>query len=222
MAEETTATMETTETKATDNTQQTESQQKVEGTEQKTEATNNSLTAEAIEKIIQSKVDKLTAQLGKEKAAAVEELEKLKKDKMTADELQKYELDKEKQALAEREKELADKTKRLTAINELTKIEMYDGSENANTLLGLFVNGAKDETEIVDSVNAFKAVVDKIVAAQVDKTFRTNGRVPNGGDRSGEVGKDNKNSFAAELGKKKAEAAKKSNEILDLYYGGKK
>ena len=199
----------------------TETAAATEGQKQGESKESTPLTAEAIEKIVQSRVDKITAQLGKEKAEAVAELEKMKKDKMSADELQKYELKKEKDALAAREKEITDKGNRITAINELTKAELYDGSETANTLLNMIVTGVKDESEIIANVKAFKSVVDKLVAAQVDKTFKANGRIPNGGDKT-EAGTNKNLSIAEKLGKEAAANAEKSNKILNYYYGGNK
>ncbi len=180
---------------------------------------NPPLTTEAIEKIIQSRVDKATAELGKKYALAQKENEQLKKDKMNADELAKYELEQEKKALATERKELTDKTNRLTAINELTKVELYDGSETATSLLNMVVNGAKEESEIADNVKAIKSVIDKMVAAQVQKKFKDNGRVPNGGTTGSEENK-NGTSIAEKLGKQAAETRQKSNDILKHYYGG--
>lgn len=190
-------------------------------TAQQQNNTNPAIT-EAMERIIQSKVDKATADISKKYALAQKEVEQLKKDKMTADELAKYEIDQEKKALAAERAELLDKSNRLLGINELTKLELYDGSETANSLLNMVVNGAKEESEIVENVKAMKSVVDKLVAAQVSKTFKENGRVPNGGDKGGKGESENKNNIAAELGKKAAERAKSSNDILNFYYGGKK
>lgn len=182
--------------------------------------TTTPLTAEALEKIVQSRVDSRTAQYGKEKADLLKEIEKLKKDSMTAEQLKEYELKKEREALEAQKKEVADKAKRITAITELTKLELYDGGENANALLDLVVNGTNEETEIVANVQALNSVISKLVAAKVEKTFKDNGRVPNGG---GSGGTDTKQPNIAEtLGKNKAEAEKKSNDILSYYYGGKK
>ena len=176
-----------------------------------------SMTDEALEKIIQSRVDKITAQLGKEKAEAVAALEQMKKDKMSADELAKYELEQEKKAIAEQKKELTDKANRLFAVNELTRVELYDGGETGTALLDMVVSGAKDEAEITASVKAVKAVIDKLVSAQVQQTFKDNGRVPNGGGKEPD-GENKENGLAAKLGKEAAERAKSSNEILNHYY----
>ena len=176
-----------------------------------------SLTEEAIEKIVQSRVDKITAKLGKEKAEAEAALEQMKKDKMSADQLAKYELEQEKKSLAEQKKELAEKTNRLLAVNELTKVELYDGGETGAALLNLVVNGAKEEAQIAENVKALKSVIDKLVSAQVQKTFKDNGRVPNGGGKEPD-GENKENSIAAKLGKEAAERAKSSNDILNHYY----
>lgn len=179
------------------------------------------LTNEALEKLIQSRVDKGLAEERKKSAALQKEVDTLKKDSMTAEQVKEYELQKERDALATKEKEIAEKAKRITAITELTKLELYDGGENANALLNLVVNGANEEAEIPENVKALNSVINKLVAAKVDKTFKDNGRVPNGG---GNGGTDTKQSSVAEtLGKNKAEAEKKSNDILKHYgIGGNK
>ena len=63
----------------------------------------------------------------------------------------------------------------------------------------------------------FGELVKKLVAAEVDKTFKKNGRNPNIGN-AGESGKSN--NIAETLGKSRAEKQKQSNDILK-YYGGK-
>lgn len=176
-----------------------------------------SLTEQELEKIIQQRVDKITAKLGKEKADAVAALEQLKKDKMSADELAKYELEQEKKALAEEKRSLADKSNRLLAVNELTKVELYDGGETGTALLNMVVSGVTEESDIAKNVTALKSVIDKLVSAQVQKTFKDNGRVPNGGGKEPD-GENKDNGFAAKLGKEAAERAKSSNDILNHYY----
>ena len=178
---------------------------------------NKSMTEQELEKIIQSRVDKITAKLGKEKADAEAALEQMKKDKMSADELAKYELEQEKKSLAEREKALTDKSNRLLAINELTKVELYDGGETGTALLNMVVNGVKEESQIAENVKALKSVIDKLVSAQVQKTFKDNGRVPNGGGKESDS-EEKDNNIAVKLGKEAAERTKSSNDILNHYY----
>jgi hypothetical protein len=121
--------------------------------------------------------------------------------------------------MAEREKLITDRENRLTAINELTKVELYDASEATSAFLNLVVKGA-DETEIKDNVKAVKAFIDKRVADGVDKTFKTHGRNPNGGDKG--TTSTSEASIAEKLGKQAADRVKGSNEILNHYYGGNK
>lgn len=215
MAEETTttATTETTETTPATEVNPTAEAQKA------AESQKSTLTEEAIEKLVQSRVDKITANLGKEKAEMAKELEALKKDKMSAEEVAKYELEQEKKALADQKKELADKANRLTGINALTQVNLYDGSETATALLDMVVSGVNEDSDITNRVTAVKAIIDKLVAAQVQQTFKDNGRVANGGGSGADNDDgDKKNNIAAELGKKAAERAKNSNEILNYYY----
>ena len=133
---------------------------------------------------------------------------------MSDDEIKKLELADKEKALTEKEGALLERENRLYAIKAIKEIGLDDGSQNSLDLVD-FVMGA-DEDTIKERVTAFKALVDRFVTAKVDQTFKANGRVPNGGNGGGEK-TDN---IAVELGKKAAETAKKSDEILKHYYGG--
>lgn len=174
-------------------------------------------STEAIEKLIQSRVDKITADLGKKNSELQKELNNLKKDKLSAEEIRNIEIaDKEKE-LTEKEQALLERENRLFAIKAIKEIGLDDGSQQTLELID-FVMG-KDEEEITTRVKAFKSFVDRLLSAKVAQTFKENGRVPNGGNSNSGDDKQGAN-FAAELGKKKAETLKQSNDILKHYYGG--
>ena len=176
------------------------------------------LTAEAIEKLVQSRVDKITAELGKKNSTLQKELEKLKREKLSEEEIKKLEIADKEKALTEKENALLERENRLYAIKAIKEIGLDDGSQNSLDLVDFVM--ATDEDTIKERVTAFKALVDRFVTAKVDETFKANGRVPNGGNGGGNGGNDPKSNIAVELGKKAAEVAKKSNEILEHYYGG--
>lgn len=183
------------------------------------QADQNTLTPEAIAKLIQSESDKKTAELGKKNAALEKEIAQLKKEKMSAEELKKYEDEEKAKEMAERERLITDRENRLTAINELTKLELYDASEATSAFLDLVVKGT-DEAEIKASVKAIKAFIDKRVADGVDKTFKKYGKNPNGGEKTST--QTDETSIAAKLGKQAADRVESSNKILSHYYGGNK
>lgn len=169
-----------------------------------------------IERLVQARADKLTAESGKKIAALQKELEKLKKEKMTDDELKQFEMTEKERTLAERERALADKENRLIAIKAIKEAGLDDGSENALELVDFVM--ADDEEAVRTKVKAFGALVNKFVAAKVDKTFRQNGRNPNGGSSGNEGGDNNAGTSVAEmLGKNRAEQQKRSREILDKF-----
>ena len=169
-----------------------------------------------IEKLVQARADKLNAESGKKIAAMQKELDKLKKEKLTSEELKQLEMSEKEQALAEREKMLLDKENRLIAIKAIKEAGLDDGSENALELVD-FVMGENEEA-IKSKVTAFGALVNKMVAAKVDKTFKQNGRNPNGGSNGGDGdGKDKGISVAEMLGKTRAEQQEHSRKILDKY-----
>lgn len=205
MADEVTTTAtETTETTTSQATETTESQQKSEP----------ALSSEAIQKMIQSAVDSKTAALGKTIAELREQNKTLQKANMTAEEIQKA--DKEEFEKQKAEVELG---KRQIHAHRVVATAGY--GENAEAVVDIILGDTDEKTD--ERLKNFKSLVDKIVAEKVQKTFKENGRNPNGGSTGGTDDKDKKDlSIAEKIGKKAAETAKKSNAILDHYYGGKK
>lgn len=185
------------------------------GTQSETSENKDNNTPD-IERLVQARADKLTAESGKKIAALQKELDKLKKEKMTSEELKELEMTEKEQALAEREKALADKENRLIAIKAIKEAGLDDGSENSLELVD-FVMADNEET-VKERVKAFGALVNKFVAAKVDKTFKQNGRNPNGGNNGNDGdGKDSGTSVAKMLGETRAEQQKRSREILDKF-----
>lgn len=136
--------------------------------------------AEELEKRIQAGVDKVTAKLGKEKADLQKELDKMKKEKLTEEERKALEIKEREEALAARERELTEQSNRLYAIKKIKEAGLDDGSANSLAIVE-FVIGA-DETAIDTNIKAFSELVNKLVAAEVEKKFKENGRNPNGGN----------------------------------------
>lgn len=179
---------------------------------------NKPLTTEALEKIIQSRVDKSNAELGKTIAQLRKENEKLRKDSLSSEELKKFEISEKEKELAEREKTLLDRENRLFAIKAIKEIGLDDGSQNSLKLVDFVI--ADEEAKITDNVKAFNELVQAFVSARVDSKFKELGRTPNGAKPTGTETKQV--SVAEKLGKQKAEQDKKSNDILNMYLGGKK
>ena len=180
---------------------------------------NAALSTEALDKLIQSRVDKITADLGKKNATLQKALDNLKKEKLTDDEIKKLEIADKEKALTEKEQALLERENRLYAIKAIKEADLDDGSDLSLELID-FVMG-EDEKAIDEKVKSFKSLVERFVTAKVDATFKANGRTPNGSGKSGSTD-DKKTSVAAELGKAKAEQQKKSNDILNYYIGGNK
>ena len=154
----------------------------------------------------------------KKNADLQKKLDRITKEKLSDEELKKAEMDDKVKELAEKEKELADRENRLFAIKAIKEAGLDDGSDNALNLVDFVMCANEDDT--TERVNAFKTLLDKMVAAQVDKTFKANGRTPNGAGSAAEEKKDN--SIAERLGKVRAEQSKISNDVLNYYLGGKK
>lgn len=173
------------------------------------------LSAEELERLIQSEADKRTAKLGKEKADLQKELEKLQNEKLTEDERKQKEMEAKEKAMLEKEKALQEKENRLTALKLIKEAELDDGSKQSLEIIDFVM--AENEEKIKERVTSFKNLVDRLVSAKVEQTFKQNGRVPNGGSNGGAGGDNKENGFAAKLGKEAAERAKKSNDILKQY-----
>lgn len=136
-----------------------------------------------LEKIIQSKVDKITSQLGKEKAELQKKLEKLKKEKLTDEEMKQIEISEKEKEIEEREKSLKDKENRLYAIKAIKAAGLDDGSDRSLRLVDFVLCG--EEADIDERVKVFSELVKSYVQASVDKTFKANGREPEKGGATG-------------------------------------
>ena len=140
-----------------------------------------------LEKRIQQAVDRATNKLGNDNKALREELEKLRKEKLTAAELKALEDEEKEKSLAEREAAVKAAENKLYAVKAIKKAGLDDGSETALDILALVNAG---DTESIDTnIKALKALVDKLVKAEVEKTFKDNGRNPEKG--AGNAGDDN-------------------------------
>lgn len=152
----------------------------------------NTFDEEKLEKLIQAKVDRLTARLGKEKADLQKEVDKLKREKLSDEEIKQLEISEKEKALAERERALLDKENRLYAIKAIKAAQLDDGSDKSLELVDFVMS---DDTETIDKrVKAFGDLVRKFVTAEVEKKFKSNGRTPNTGSSGG----GNNNPFSKE------------------------
>lgn len=181
-------------------------------------ANNNPAPAD-VEKLIQSKIDKALAEERKKSAALQKENDKLKKEKMTADEQKAYELAEKEKEIAEMMRVATEKENRFTAIKAINEAGFEDVGGNTLELIDFVM--ADNEEAIKNKVKTFKELVDKFVAAEVDKTFKKNGRNPNGSNNPAPEGNNNDNSVAKKLGEAAAAKAQQSTDILNLYLGGK-
>lgn len=172
-----------------------------------------------LEKYIQSQIDKGLAAARKELADTKKALEALRKEKLSDDELADIQRKDHEKELAEREKAVTDKENRLFAVKAIKDAGLDDGSDKSLALVDLVVTGNGDTEEtITTKVKAVSAYISAVVAAKVDQRFKDNGRNPDSGN---DDDKD-KESYAARLGKQRAEQEKKANDVLAKYgIGGK-
>lgn len=136
-----------------------------------------------IDTLIEKAVDRATNKLGNENKALREKLEKLKKTKLSAEEIAEEERREKETALAEREAAVKAAENRMFALKQIKKIGLDSGDETAIQIVDLVMG--EDEDAISENVSALKKLVDSLVAVEVDKAFKSTGRVPGKGKSGG-------------------------------------
>lgn len=131
---------------------------------------NAKLSTEALDKLIQSRVDKITADLGKKNATLQKELDNLKKAKLSDEEIKNLEIADKEKALTEKEQALLERENRLYAIKAIKEAELDDGSDLSLELID-FVMG-EDENAINDKVKAFKALLIDLLLQKLTLLLR--------------------------------------------------
>lgn len=215
MAEENTATTTNTSQDAQNASQDTQTTSTTVDSTKAEKGSQDKSKDASIEDLIQRAVDRATQKLGTDNKKLREDLAALQKEKLTADELKALELKEKEADIADREAKLQEKINREFAMKAIKDAGLDDGGSNSLKLIDFVV--CNDEKDTLERVKVFGELVDKFVKAEVDKTFKQNGRNPNSSTS------DSKSStnIAEQLGKVRADSAKKSNDVLSHYYGGK-
>ena len=182
----------------------------------KAEGKDGNITSQAIEKIVQAKVDRITADLSEKNANLQKQVDKLKREKMSDDEIKQLEMEEKEKSIADKEKALLDRENKLTAINALKEVGLDDGSKDALELVDFII--ADDEENIKARATTLKKLIDKRVSAEVAKTFKQNGRTPNGRTQEQDAA-SKETSLAQKLGKAKAAQNKTADDVLKYYKG---
>lgn len=216
MAEETNATSTNTSQDAQNASQDTQTKSTTVNSTTTEKGSQDKSKDTSIEDLIQRAVDRATQKLGTDNKKLREDLAALQKEKLTADELKALELKEKEADIADREAKLQEKINREFAMKAIKDAGLDDGGSNSLKLIDFVVCDTEENT--LERVTAFKELVDTIVKAEVDKTFKINGRNPNSTTNVN----DSKNApnIAEQLGKTRADSAKKSNDILKHYLGG--
>ena len=169
---------------------------------------------ERVERLAQSKADKLLANYGKKNADLQRKLNELRKASLSDAELKSLELEEKQKELADKEKALRDRENQLIALKALKAAELDSGDDKVLELVPLVIG--EDEQTINTNVAALKAAVEALAARRVDAAIKGAGRIPGGGTQT-EPTKDPGTEKARQLGKKRAEARDRANNILDYY-----
>lgn len=185
--------------------------------ETKTDESNDEKRLAELDRLVQARVDRLLADERKKSAELKKKYDKLAKEKLSGDELKEQTISEREQAVEEKEKALTLRDHQWHAMKALKAAGLDDGSDTVLELVDFVL--AEDEQAITDRVKTFSELVKRMVAAEVEKTFKANGRQPNGAKDAGD-GSDADTSVAERIGKNAAESAKQSNDILKHYLGG--
>ena len=196
-------------------TQTTETNTNSEVQENTTQTTQNEPQVD-IEKLIQKAVDRATNKLGNENKKLRDQCDALKKEKLSDDEIKKLELADKEADIADREAKLTEKENRWFAIKAIKEAGLDDGGNNALELVDFVMSDSEEATKA--KVKTFSDLVKKFVAAQVNQTFKSNGRNPETGG-SGETNVTN--NIAAKVGKIAADRNEAATKVLNHYLGGK-
>lgn len=133
-----------------------------------------------IEQLIQRAVDRATNKLGNENKKLRGQLENIRKTKLTEAEAAELERKEREAELEERERALLEKENRLYAIRAIKTAGLDDGSSTALELVDFVMS--QDQNEIDGKVKAFGQLIKRFVQAEVDRTFKANGRTPQAGN----------------------------------------
>lgn len=120
---------------------------------------------EAIKKS-QSGSDKAYQEQVKAKLALEIELDKLKKEKMSEKERAEFEFAKKKAELEAKSREVAEATLRLSKVKLM-------GEKGIALEYADYINGSND-AEIIESIDTFNKLIDKLVSERVNKTLLGN------------------------------------------------
>lgn len=170
-----------------------------------------------LEKLIQKAVDRATNKLGNENKKLRNQLETFKREKLTDDEIKELALKDREAEITDREAKLQEKENRLFAIKAIKEAGLDDGGSTSLDLVD-FVMSDNEET-IVARTKTFAALVNKLVAAKVNQTFKANGRNP---EKGGSIDNGTSSNVAATLGKTVADRNAAANNVLRHYLGGNK
>lgn len=138
-----------------------------------------------LQRLIQSAVDRATNKLGNENKKLKQQYEALKKSKLTEAEAAELDRREREDTLAERERALQDEKNRWYAMKAIKKAGLDDGGDDSLALIDFVLGGT--ETDIDEKVKSFGLLVKKLVKAEVDNTFKRNGRNPEQGVVSGDA-----------------------------------
>lgn len=136
-----------------------------------------------LERLIQAAVDRATNKLGNENKELKNQIQQLQTLNMTDAEKHEHEISEREKALRAGEAALKAEQNKMYAMTAIKKAGLDDGTDTALGLIELVM--AEDEKSIDVKVESLKTLVNKLVTAEVNKTFAQNGRQPGTSNSAG-------------------------------------
>ena len=174
----------------------------------------------SLERLIQSAVDRATQKLGTKNKQLESQIQQLQTLNMTEAEKHEHEISAREKALKDGEAALKTEQNKLYAMGAIKKAGLDDGSADSIALIDLVM--ADDEKGIDEKVKSLGALVTSLVQKEINRTFVQNGRSPGRGDTGSQEDPNKKTELGTKLGRKTAEADKRTRSVLDYYKTGGK
>lgn len=188
------------------------------GKDDKNEEKSSGYNEDTVKKLISDAISEATKDLIKDRDSLKEQIKELSRKGLTPEQIAELDKKDKEDEQNKREAELTERENRFYALTAIKDAGLDNGDKTALELINLVMG--KDQKEIDANVKTLDSLVKRMVKAEVDKTFKDNGRSPKGGDDSDDKDKDN--AIAKKLGKRAADANKRARGVLDMYTGGNK
>lgn len=179
---------------------------------------SNEYNEDTVKKLISDAISEATKDLIKDRDSLKEQIKELSRKGLTPEQIAELDKKDKEDEQNKREAELTERENRFYALTAIKDAGLDNGDKTALELINLVMG--KDQKDIDANVKTLDSLVKRMVRAEVDKTFRDNGRSPESG--KGADDEEKKNDIAKKLGQRTAKLNEQARKVLDSYLGGKR